>query len=330
MPSLNKRALTGSRPSGSPHLGNYIGAFRPLLDLQRQCETFFFLADFHAFNENPDAKTLERNSLDLIASLVASGFDHEKNCLYTQSAVPQTTELAWLLSCVSPFGLLNRAVAFKDALAKKKEVNVGVFSYPVLMAADILLYDADFVPVGRDQAQHVEITRDLAQRFNHHYGEILKLPEALIRADVPLLPGLDGEKMSSSKGNVIPMFATDKEWKKQVMAITTDSRGLEDVKDPESCSVFGIYKVFASESEQAAMAEAYKKGGYGYGHAKMALLEKIKEHFSPMREKYFALMAQPDDLRHIVFLGSKKARALATAKMQKIQQLCGFIGRGEL
>lgn len=327
MPS-SKRVLTGLQPSGLPHLGNYFGAIRPAIELGRDRELFLFLADFHILNIGNTRELNREYSQDLAATLLACGLDPQKNLLYAQSAVPEVCELMWILSCQAPFGLLLRAHSFKDKQAKGIEVNCGLFNYPILMAADILLYDADLVPVGKDQKQHLEMARDIAQKFNTHYGEVLKLPEPLISDDVGVVPGLDGEKMSKSKNNVISIFASDAQWKKQVMAIVTDSKGLEDPKDPDSCHVYNIYKLLASKTEAQDMAEALKRGGYGYGHAKKALLEKIKEIFTPMRDKYDDWLKRPDDLRDVILAGSKKAKGLAQAKLDQVQQALGLVGRG--
>lgn len=322
-----KRVLTGSRPSGSPHLGNFYGAFKPLIELQYHYDFFFFLADLHALNANPNANELRTHSYDLIATLLACGLDHEKGLVYAQSSVPQVNELAWILGCQAPYGMLTRAHSFKDAQAKGTEVNMGVFNYPILMAADILLFDADVVPVGQDQKQHLEMTRDFAQRFNHRYGTHLTLPEPLIAESVAVIPGTDGEKMSKSKDNVVSIFASDKEWKRQVMSIVTAPTTLEEPKDPSTCHVFALYKLIATSMETAQLAAKYRAGNFGYGHAKLELLEKIKETFSPMRDKYFDYIKRPDDLRDIVLEGSKKARSLAHQKLDIIQNAMGLIGR---
>ncbi len=323
-----KRVLTGSRPSGTVHLGNYLGPFREIIAMQKDFEVFFFLADLHAFDVLPSKEELRERSYTLTATMLAAGLDPKHNFLYAQSSVPQTTELMWYLSCIAPFGMLTRAVAFKDAQAKNIDINAGIFSYPVLMAADILLYDPDVIPVGKDQSQHVEIARDLAARFNNHFGSLLKIPDLLVREDVGLLPGTDGTKMSSSKGNVIPVFATDKEWKKTIMGIVTDSKGLDDSKNPDTCTIFKLYSTIAKGDQIAQMREDYVKGqGYGYGHAKLALLDAVKEHFSAMRDSYFDWLKRKGDLDDVLKLGSIRARELAEKKLALIQDACGFIGR---
>jgi tryptophanyl-tRNA synthetase len=327
MSAPKKRVLTGSRPSGSPHLGNYFGAFKPLIDLQFHYDFFFFLADFHALNAGPSREEMRNHSYAMIATLLACGLDPEKGLVYAQSSVPEVNELAWILGCLAPFGMLTRAHSFKDAQSKGQDVNMGVFNYPVLMAADILLFDADVVPVGQDQKQHLEMTRDFAQRFNHKYGTHLTLPEPLIAESVAIVPGTDGEKMSKSKNNIVSIFATDKEWKSQVMSIVTAPTTLEEPKDPSECHVFALYKLIASNEETTALAAKYRAGNYGYGHAKLELLEKIKVTFGPMRDRYFDWMKKPNDLRDIILQGSVRARLMATEKLEALQDAVGLIGR---
>jgi tryptophanyl-tRNA synthetase len=327
MSARTKRVLTGSRPSGSPHLGNYFGAFKPLIDLQLDYDFFFFLADLHALNAGSTKEEMRSHSFSMIATLLACGLNPNKGLIYAQSAVPEVNELAWILGCQAPYGMLTRAHSFKDAQAKGQDVNMGVFNYPVLMAADILLFDADVVPVGQDQKQHLEMTRDFAQRFNHKYGPHFALPEPLIAESVAIVPGTDGEKMSKSKNNVVSIFATDKEWKSQIMSIVTAPTSLEEPKDPTSCHVFALYKLIASEVETELLASKYKAGNFGYGHAKLELLDKIKTTFGPMRDRYFELVKKPNDLRDIISDGSAKARQLAKIKLEAVQDAVGLIGR---
>ncbi len=322
-----KRVLTGSRPSGPVHIGNYFGALLPALELSKQGELFYFLADLHALNASQTSKELHENSLNMIATMMAMGLQPGQAVFYCQSGVPEVCELAWMLSCVAPLGMLMRAHTYKDAQAKNIEINMGVFNYPLLMAADILMFDADIVPVGKDQKQHLEMTRDFAQRFNNKYGDCLKLPDAYISEKVAIVPGLDGEKMSSSKGNVITLFASEKTWKKQVMAIQTDSLGVDDSKNPETCNVFKIYELFGTPEQVQELADKYKKGGYGYGHAKQDLLKLIVERFSAPSAVYFDLLSKPDDLRDILSKGSKIARQMATDKLNNLQNKVGLIGR---
>jgi tryptophanyl-tRNA synthetase len=263
----------------------------------------------------------------MLATLLACGLDPAKGLIFAQSSVPEVSELAWIVGCQAPLGMLMRAHSYKDAVAKGLEVNMGVFNYPVLMAADILLYDADIVPVGQDQKQHLEMTRDLAQRFNNRYGDILTVPEPMISEEVAVVPGTDGQKMSKSKNNVVSIFATDKEWKKQIMAIVTDPATLEEPKTPDTCNVFALYKLVATPAETASLAAKYRAGNYGYGHAKLELLEKLKERFGPMRDRYFDLMKRPDDLRQVIVEGSRRARELARIKLDHVQAAVGVLGR---
>ena len=322
-----KRVLTGSRATGMPHLGNYFGAYKPAIDLQDRYELFLFLADFHALNEHntPDENRL--NSYRMVAAFLACGLNPAKSLLYAQSAVPEVNELAWILSCQVPFGVMTRAHSFKDAQAKGVDINMGVFNYPILMAADILMFDANLVPVGQDQKQHLEMARDMAQRFNHHYGETLVIPEPMISEAVAVVPGTDGEKMSKSKNNTIALFAEDKEWKKQILSIVTDAKGLADPKNPETCNVFRVFSLLGTPDEISAMRDKYTAGGYGYGHAKMELLDKIKATFGPIRDQYNHWMGRQEDLRNLLHDGSRKARVLAGEKLNRIQDRLGLIGR---
>jgi tryptophanyl-tRNA synthetase len=325
---MKKRVLTGSRTSGSPHLGNYFGAFKPAIELGKKFDLYFFLADFHSLDDVPTKEKLREDSLDLAATMLACGLNPKESHLFMQSAVPQVTELAWMLSCVAPYGMMLRSVAFKDAQAKGNEVNMGIFNYPILMAADILLYDAELVPVGKDQKQHLEMARSFAQKFNQKYKEdIFVVPEPLISEEVGLIPGCDGEKMSKSKNNVVSVFATDKKWKKQIMGIKTSSEGLDDPKNPETCNVFQMYKLLASSDELELMADKYRKGGYGFGHAKLDLLSKVIETFSPMREVYQDWISRPDDLRDVLLAGSVPVREKAILKLNTLHEKLGLLGR---
>lgn len=322
---LVKRVLTGARSSGTPHLGNYLGAFQPAIELSKQHELFFFVADLHSLNGQPQAEDLKHRSQAMLASLLACGLYKDDVTLYCQSMVPEITELAWHLGCWASYGLMQRSVAYKDAVAKEQEVNMGVFNYPILMAADILAFKADMVPVGKDQKQHLEVTRDLAVKWNNHYGECLTVPEVLIAEDVGLVPGVDGAKMSKSTDNVIPLFATDKEWKKRVMSIVTSSEGLDDVKDPEKCHVYRLYQFFSSQDEQAEMADKYRAGGYGFGHAKKELLVKIQEEFSEGRDAFFDWMKRPNDMMDLALQGAAKARLTAQPLLAEVKQRSGLL-----
>ena len=324
---MTKRILTGSRPSGSPHLGNYFGALKPAINLSKEHDLYFFLADFHALNEGVSKDKMLHDSLDLAATMIACGLDPERCHFYAQSGVPEVAELCWVLSCVAPLGMMNRSVAYKDAQQKGIEINMGVFNYPILMAADILLFDPHLVPVGQDQKQHLEMARDFAGRFNNNYGEAFRIPEPLISEEVAIVPGTDGGKMSKSKNNIVSIFASKKAWKKQIMGITTSSEGLDEPKDPTICNVFKLFSLLASKQEKDAMAEKYRAGGYGFGHAKLDLLAKVEDIFSPMRDTYEDLMKRPDHIRDILSQGSKKARAEAIIKLNQIQDLLGLVGR---
>ena len=284
------RALTGIKPSGTPHLGNYLGALRPALQLQQTHDTFYFIADYHALTTVREPAQLKEHTYDLVAVFAALGMDFDQHTFFRQSDIPEVTEFSWILSCITAKGLLERAHAFKDAQSKQQEVNLGLFCYPVLQAADILLYDSNFVPVGKDQKQHLEMTRDIALRFNHLYGEdMLVVPEPLIGEEVATIPGLDGQKMSKSYNNVIPLFAPAKQVRKSIMRIQTDSLGVEDSKDPDQCNIFQLYRHFTTAEEQATLAERYRAGGMGYGEAKQQLFEVVEQELGEAREAYFEL-----------------------------------------
>ncbi len=321
----NLRLLTGVRPSGQAHLGNYFAAFEPAVSMQEKYDLYLFLADFHSINTVQDPRELHEYSIRLASLLLACGIDTTRSCLYCQSMVPEVCELSWILGCITSYGNITRAHSFKDAKAHGVDLNMGVVNYPILMAADILIMDSDVVPVGKDQKQHLEIARDLAIRFNTKFGETFRVPEPLISESLGVIPGTDGEKMSKSKNNVIPLFGTDKEWKKAVMSIQTDSLGLEDKKDPSKCNVFNLYKLFATSDEQEVMKQKYLAGGYGYGHAKLELLEKIKEKFSSMRDKYFDYLKREDDVVDILKEGAKKVRVVAGQKIYQVKQKMGFL-----
>lgn len=333
------RCLSGIKPTGQPHWGNYFGMIRPALELAREHEAYYFVADLHALTTVRDAAQLRKDSLGIAASLLASGLDPAKSVLWRQSDVPEVLELTWALSCVTGMGLVERAHAYKDARAKGKDLNLGVVTYPVLMAADILLYDSDLVPVGKDQVQHLEMARDMATYFNVAFmgapeggtvedvawdGRLLKRPQALVQQASAVVPGLDGQKMSKSYGNTIPMFAGSKELKQRVMAIKTDSTPLEEPKDPTTCNVFALYSLFATPEERDALAEKYRGGNFGYGHAKLALLELAERHFGPARVRYDELMARPDDLEDILADGAARARLVARGVLERVRAACGL------
>ncbi|MCH8841796.1 MAG: tryptophan--tRNA ligase [SAR324 cluster bacterium] len=326
-----RRTLSGIKPTGQPHLGNYLGFLKPAMAMLASHEAFYFIADYHALTTVRVAEELREHTYDLVAVFAALGMDFEQHAFFRQSDIPQHVELAWVLSCVTPMGLLERAHAFKDAKAKNGEVNHGLFAYPVLMAADILIYDTHEVPVGRDQKQHLEITRDLAQRFNHLYGETLVVPEARIEDDVATIPGTDGRKMSKSYHNVLPLFSPEKELRKAVMRVVTDSKTVEAPKDPDTCNVFNIYRHFAPEADRKAWAERYRAGGMGYGEMKQATFEAINDEIGPYRERYFALRPDTEQLDRILASGAEKARQVAHGVMDRVRLKVGLgkpAGRG--
>ena len=318
------RILTGLQPSGTLHIGNYFGAMRQLLDLQKKGETYLFIADYHALTTSPDPKTLRQNVVNLALDFISCGVDLDKTVFFRQSDVPEVCELAWILGTVTPVGLLERAHSYKDKLAKGFAANTGLFTYPVLMAADILLYRSDLVPVGKDQKQHLEITRDVAIKFNNAYGDILTIPEGYIPDEVAIVPGTDGQKMSKSYGNTIPIFGTEKEIRKAVMNIVTDCKGLEEKKDPDHCNVFAIYKLFATPEEQQKMRENYLGGNYGYGHAKLALFEKLWTTFEPMRKRRAELAADATFVERTLAANGERARAEADKLMRKVRKAVGL------
>ena len=280
------RVLTGIQSTGTPHLGNLLGAILPALQMAQDArnESFLFIADLHSLTQIKDGVQLRQNTYEVAATWLAFGLDHDRVTFYRQSDVPYTTELAWYLACFFPYQRLTLAHSFKDKADRLEDVNTGLFTYPMLMAADILLYDAELVPVGKDQLQHLEFTRDVASRFNYQMGETFVLPKESIREDIMIIPGTDGEKMSKSRRNYINIFLPEKELKKQIMSIQTDSTPLEAPKDPDSCNVFTLYKLLASEVQSAEMAERYRAGNYGFGHAKTALYELILEKFAEPRQ----------------------------------------------
>lgn len=319
------RILTGIQPSGIPHIGNFFGMIRQVLDLQKKGETFVFIADYHAMTTNPDAETLRGNVFELALDMLSCGLDVGGNTVFfRQSDVPEVVELMWILNTVTPLGLLERAHSYKDKLAKGFLPNTGLFTYPVLMAADILLYNSDLVPVGKDQKQHLEITRDLAIKFNLQYGEVFTVPEGFIPDRVAVVPGIDGQKMSKSYHNTIPIFGAEKAIRKTVMNVVTDCKGLEDPKDPDHCNVMALYKLFASDAEVEEMAAKYRAGNYGYGHAKQALFEKMWAYFAPMRERRAELEKDPGQVWAILKSGAEKARAEASVTMEKVRRAVGL------
>jgi tryptophanyl-tRNA synthetase len=321
-----KTSLSGIKPTGVPHLGNILGMIEPAINLQETHNTLYFIADLHALTSVRDAQALKDDTHTLAATFLALGFDPHRGALYRQSDVPEITELTWLLSCTVSIGDLFRAHAFKAAkdAGTEGQLNLGTFSYPVLMAADILAYDSDIVPVGKDQLQHLEMARAIAKRFNHHFGETFKEPKEFMQESVAIVPGIDGRKMSKSYANGIEPLLNEKTVKKQVMSIVTDSKGLEDPKDPNTCHIFALYKLFSNSEEQRILSEKYRGGNFGYGHAKLELLEKIEQRFSESRKKYESVLKNRADLDEILHQGALKAREKASKVLARAQKACGL------
>ena len=319
------RILSGIQPSGALHIGNYFGMMRPAIELQKEGETFYFIAEYHALTSLRDPKLLRENSRRVAIDFLACGLDPERGALFRQTDVPQVTELAWILSTVAPMGLLERAHSYKDKIARGIAPMVGLFSYPILMAADILIYDSDIVPVGKDQKQHIEITRDLASKINETYGgQILKLPEPRIQAQTAVVPGIDGQKMSKSYGNNIDIFGDEKETRKRVMSIVTDSTPVEAPKDPSTSTIFQLYSLVASKAEIAEMRERFEEGGTGYGEFKKQLFEKLWEYFASMRKRRAELLANKSFIDSVLARGAKRANEVADQVMQRVRNAVGL------
>jgi tryptophanyl-tRNA synthetase len=318
------RYLSGIQPSGTLHLGNYFGAMKRHIERQEGNECFYFIADLHALTTVRDADQLRTHTRNVALDYLALGLDPKRTTFFRQSDVPEVTELTWILSTFTPMGLLERAHSYKDKVAKGIEASHGLFSYPVLMAADILIYDSQRVPVGQDQKQHLEITRDLAQRFNNAHGETLVVPEPDIEEATAVVPGIDGPKRSKSYGNTIEMFATPKQIQKTIGRIVTDSQGVDEPKDPETNVIFKLYRLFASAEEEAVMADAFRRGGYGYGDAKKALAAKVVEYFAPYRERREALVRDPSTIDDILADGARRARAVAGRTVDRVYRKVGL------
>ena len=318
------RILSGIQPSGKLHLGNYFGMMQPALELQQRGEAFLFIANYHALTSVSDPAALRQGTLDVALDFLACGLDPARTVFYRQSDVPEVNELAWLLSTVTPMSLLEKCHSYKDKIAKGIAPMHGLFAYPVLMAADILIVQSNVVPVGRDQKQHVEVTRDIAIKFNNQFGEVFTVPEPSIRDSVAVVPGLDGQKMSKSYGNTVEIFGAAKEVKSKIMRIVTDSKGLADAKDPDTCNVFALYKLFATEAEREALAARYRAGGMGYGEAKKALAEKFEAHFGPLRAKRDELAQNLDYVEGVLRAGAERARAEAAKTIKKARQAVGL------
>lgn len=317
------RVLSGIQPTGRFHWGNYFGAIRQYIDLQDGNDAFYFIANLHALNTIRDPALLRQYVHDAALDLLAMGLDPNKACLYVQSDVPEVSELCWLLLTGTPMGLLERCHAYKDKKAKGLPADAGLFTYPVLMAADILMCDADVVPVGEDQLQHIEVCRDIAAGFNHHFGETFVLPKGKVLAGAAKVPGIDGEKMSKSYNNTLELFEDPKTLRKKIMRITTDSRPMEEPKEPEGDHLYQLFLLFASESEAAEMAALYRRGGFGYGEVKKALADQAEKFLAAPREKRAALAARPDDVRDILAAGARRAREQAAKVLDRAQRACG-------
>lgn len=318
------RVLSGIQPTGRFHWGNYFGAIRQYIALQDHEQAFYFIADWHALTTIRDAKLLRELRYEAAVDLLALGLDPQRATLFYQSDVPEIAELTWLLTTVTPMWLLEKCHAYKDKIAKGLPADAGLFSYPVLMAADILLYDSDLVPVGVDQVQHIEVARDIALRFNNHYGECLVLPAAKTLDESAKVPGTDGEKMSKSYGNTIEVFETSKALRKKIMAIKTDSTPVEAPKDPDNCPIFTLYKLFSSAEEQSVLAGRYRAGGLGYGEAKQILFETAERYFAEARARREQLLANPDQVLTILAEGARKAREKGRTVLDRCRKACGL------
>lgn len=320
------RVLTGIQSTGTPHLGNILGAILPAIKMAEQPEndSFLFIANLHTLTQIKNAEELRYNTYSVAATWLAFGLDIEKTVFYRQSDIPQVTELSWYLSCFFPYQRLTLAHGFKDKADRLEDVNSGLFTYPMLMAADILLYDAEIIPVGKDQLQHIEMTRDVASRFHAKMGEVFVLPEGKIQENTMLIPGTDGEKMSKSRNNFINIFETDKKLRKQIMGIKTDSTPLEEPKDWSTCNCFALYNLLANDDQIATMKANYENGNYGYGHAKQALFELIVEKFATERERYSYYMNNLEELDKVLALGADKAKQVADKVLNKVREKVGY------
>ena len=318
------RILSGIQPSGVLHIGNYFGMMRPAIELQKEGETFYFIADYHALTSLRDPAALRENSRLVALDFLACGLNPDRAAMFRQSDVPQTTELAWILSTVTPVSRLELAHSYKDKLARGMAANAGLFTYPVLMAADILIYDSDAVPVGKDQKQHIEITRDIATRINEAYGNVFKLPEPRINPQTETVPGTDGQKMSKSYGNNIDIFGDEKETRKRVMSIVTDSTPVDAPKDPERSTIVQLYSLFASTDEVGNMRDRFKKGGTGYGDFKKELFEKLWEYFAPMRKRREELLRDKSYIDNVLAKGAKRANEIADQTMARVRKAVGL------
>jgi len=318
------RVLSGIQPSGKLHIGNFFGAMRQHFQLQAEHNCFYFIADYHALTSNPTPAEVAGHTLDVAMDYIALGLDTEKTVFWRQSDVPEVTELTWLLSCVTPMGLLQRCTSYKDKVAQGLSPNHGLFAYPVLQAADILIYNSDLVPVGADQKQHIEVTRDIAIRFNNAYSEVFTVPKEHIIESVAVVPGVDGRKMSKSYGNTIEIFEPEVSVRKKIMKIVTDSTPVEDPKDPDKCNVFALLKLVASPEELAEWESKYRTGGMGYGQAKKRLAELMTDYFKPFRQKRTELENNIDYVKEVLANGAERAKAVARETLEKARQAVGL------
>lgn len=322
---MTKRALTGIQPSGVPHVGNLLGAILPALELAKTHHGHYFIASYHALTTIRDRGQMQQSILDVATTWLAFGLDPNKTVLWNQHDVPEVCELAWILGCLWSKGMIDKSHAFKAAVdSGKKDVSVGLYTYPVLMAADILAYDAHVVPVGQDQKQHLEMTRDIAQRFNHVFGETLVVPEPLIQESVANVPGIDGQKMSKSYGNAIELFLPPKKLRKRIMSIQTDSTPMEGAKNPDICTIFALHKLFATADQSADLAGRYRAGGLGYGHAKQELFELMEARLAEPRARHLELQANPAHVREVLADGADQARSTARSTLARVRDRIGL------
>jgi len=319
------RVLSGIQPSGSLHLGNYFGMMKKMIEYQERADLFCFIANYHAMTSLRNGKMLAQGTLEAAANFLAMGMDPEKSTFWVQSDLPEVQELTWVLSNFTPMGLLERCHSYKDKVAKGIAANHGLFAYPVLMSADILMFQSNIVPVGKDQKQHVEVTRDIAIRFNNEYGEVFTLPDPEIDEEVATVPGLDGQKMSKSYGNTIDLFLDDKALRKQIMRIVTDATPVAEPKDPDSCNVFQIYRLFLDKEQQDALRRRYLAGGMGYAEVKEELYETVRAFFAPFTERRRALLADKEGIRRTLAQGVEKARYVARKTMGKVKKKVGIV-----
>ncbi len=318
------RILSGIQPSGSLHIGNYLAMMKPMIALQDDNELYCFIVNYHALTSLSDPEKLKKNTMDAAIDFLALGLDPEKANFWIQSDLPEVQELTWILSCNTSLGLLERSHSYKDKIAKGLTPNAGLYTYPILMAADILLFQAEKVPVGKDQKQHLEITRDIASSFNANFGETFVLPEPVIEDNLAVIPGIDGQKMSKSYDNTICMFEEEKKMRKRIMKIVTDSKGVDEPKDPDKCTVFSLYKLFASSEQIDSLRNAYLAGGMGYGDAKQLLFEVIRDYFKPFKEKRDQLAADPQKVKDIMLMGAAKTRIKARETLSLVREKVGL------